>query len=191
MVNRQLAQRLLDAAGWRARLDAPIPDRCVVLGEPHTSNWDGWYAVLGMGALGVDLRWMIKAEANKWPVGPLLHRLGAVFIERGKGGAVQTAIYQFAADPGPLRLALAPSGTRKRTDHWRTGFLRIARAAQVPLVLAYVDYGRREIGFGPTLDATLPDAELRQQMARFYAGKVACKPDQASTVDWSGATSTD
>ncbi len=187
MVNRQFAQRLLDAAGWRARQDAPIPDRCVVLGEPHTSNWDGWYSVLGMGALGIDLRWMIKAEYNKALVGPMLQSLGAVFIERGKGGAVQASIDRFAADPGPLRLALAPSGTRKRTDHWRTGFLRIAREAHVPIVLAYIDYARREVGFGPTLDPALPDAELQQQMARFYADKVACKPDQKSTVDWPAA----
>ena len=124
---------------------------------------------------------MIKAEANHPPWGGLLRWTGALFVERGKGGSVQAAIDLYASGE-PLRVAIAPSGTRKRTDHWHMGFLRIARGANVPIALGYVDYARREVGIGPSLDPTLPDAELQAQMAAFYATKRASRPEHASDV---------
>lgn len=181
MTSPWLAKRLLKQAGWTARLDVPLPERCVIVAEPHTSNWDGWYLVLGSLVLGLDLRWMIKAEANRAPWGKFLSATGALYVERGKGGSVEAAAAAFDGQTR-MRVAIAPSGTRKRTDHWRTGFLRIARLAKVPIALGYVDYERREVGIGLCLDANLPDEELQATMAAFYATKTACRPEWASDV---------
>lgn len=181
MTSPWLARHLLKQAGWTARLDVPLPERCVIVAEPHTSNWDGWYLVLGSLVLDLKLRWMIKAEANRAPWGKLLSATGALYVERGKGGSVQAAADAFQG-ASRMRVAIAPSGTRKRTDHWHTGFLRIARMANVPIALGYVDYDRCEVGIGMVLDSSLPDDELQATMARFYATKTARRPECASDV---------
>lgn len=180
-MDRQAYHRLLASHGWRARVDGPVPERCVIIAEPHTSNWDGYYLVLGNLALGLDIHWMIKAEANKPMLGPFLQRTGAVFVARGRGGAVRSAVQAFASG-GPLRLAISPSGTRKATDHWHRGFLHIAREANVPIVLGFVDYGRHEVGIGPAFDAALPDRVLQERFAAYYANILPCKPSNVSAV---------
>jgi 1-acyl-sn-glycerol-3-phosphate acyltransferase len=172
---------MMRAHGWEARLDAPLPARCVVIAEPHTSNWDGYFLVLGATALDLGAHWMIKAEHRGGPVGALLRQTGAIFVERGKGGAVDAAVAAFASG-GPMRLAIAASGTRRRTDRWRSGFLQIARRAKVPIALGYIDYARKRIGIGPALDSALPDAELRAAMIAFYHDKQGKRPEQTSEI---------
>jgi 1-acyl-sn-glycerol-3-phosphate acyltransferase len=167
-----VANAMLRAQGWQSKIEAPLPERCVIVAEPHTSNWDGWFMVLGTITMRLNAKWMIKAEHQNGPIGKFLRGVGAVFVDRGKGGAVQSVIAAF--DKGePMRLSIAASGTRKYTERWRTGFLQIARGAKVPLVLGYVDYKNRIVGIGPTLDSSRSDAELEAEMAAFYAPMIA------------------
>jgi 1-acyl-sn-glycerol-3-phosphate acyltransferase len=182
-----VAKAMLRAQGWTAEVSDDLPLRCVVVAEPHTSNWDGWFLVLGSIALGLDAKWMIKAEHQRGPIGDFLRATGAVFVERGKGGAVRSVIEAFA-EGGPLRLAIAASGTRRQTDRWRTGFLQIARGSDVPLALGYVDYKRRVVGIGPTLDCHLSDEALEAAMAAFYAPIVAKFDDRKSPVKFAKST---
>ena len=183
MTPAQTARMLLRLHGWTAHVQDDLPERCVVVAEPHTSNWDGYYMVLGSLALGLEAHWMIKAEHDRGIIGDLLRKTRAVFVDRGKGGAVQSAVKAFEGKER-MRLSIAASGTRKATDHWRTGFLQIAREADVPISLGYVDYARKQVGIGPAVDSHLPDAELQAIMEAFYADKTPAIPVNASPPVW-------
>ncbi|MCB9739478.1 MAG: 1-acyl-sn-glycerol-3-phosphate acyltransferase [Deltaproteobacteria bacterium] len=183
MTPAQTARMLLRLHGWTAHVQDDLPERCVVVAEPHTSNWDGYYMVLGSLALGLEAHWMIKAEHDRGVIGDLLRKTRAVFVERGKGGAVRSVVEAFKGKER-MRLSIAASGTRKHTDHWRTGFLQIAREADVPLALGYVDYARKQVGIGPAVDCHLPDDELMAIMTEFYADKTAAIPANKSPVVW-------
>lgn len=123
---QRLASRLLRLAGWTVQ---PFPDipKAIVVGGPHTSNWDGVLGVVCGIALGLDARFMIKHSLFKGPFGWLLHKLGAIPVDRTRsGGVVGQVVEQFNASDRMI-VVVTPEGTRKSAPRWKTGFHHIAR----------------------------------------------------------------
>lgn len=167
---RWIAQRLLSLLGWRLDIRLPDEPRLVVLAAPHTSNWDGIFAVLAIFALELRMGLFVKHSAfESRLVGGLLRRAGAIAIDRrAPGGVVGQTVDAFKSRP-ELLIGLAPEGTRKRVDKWKRGFHLIATEAQVPIVCAYLDYGRKVIGTGLCLQRPgdyAPDLEAIQAFYR-------------------------
>jgi 1-acyl-sn-glycerol-3-phosphate acyltransferase len=156
----------LRAAGWLAEGAPPAIPKYVCLGVPHTSNWDGVVLLAMADALGLDMSWMIKGSWFKGPLAPLLRRLGAVEVDRG---ASKNLVGQMIAEFDRRErfvLVIPPEGTRARAEHWRSGFYHIAHGAKVPVVPAYMDYGRKRIGFGEPIHLT---GDVRADMDRIRA----------------------
>jgi len=183
---KPLARFILTLLGWRL-LDPPQrPARAVVVGYPHTSNWDALYGQLGKLALGLNARWVGKDNLFRWPFAGLLRRLGGIPVDRrAPHGFVDQMAAQFAAQPEFL-LVMAPEGTRRLTEGWKSGFYRIALAAGVPLILTTVDYARREVGILAYLEPSGdPEADIAT-IAAHYAGRQGRNPALASPIRWLG-----
>jgi len=183
---KSLARIILTLLGWRL-LDPPQrPARAVVVGYPHTSNWDALYGQLGKLALGLNARWVGKDNLFRWPFAGLLRRLGGIPVDRrAPHGFVDQMAAQFAAQPEFL-LVMAPEGTRRLTEGWKSGFYRIALAAGVPLILTTVDYARREVGILAYLEPSGdPEADIAT-IAAHYAGRQGRNPALASPIRWLG-----
>ncbi len=181
---KKLSRRLLARLGWKL-IDPPErPAQAVLLAYPHTSNWDGVYALLIKLALGLEARWVGKDTLFRWPVGGLMRRLGGIPIDRSAPrGFVAEMAAQFATHPNFL-LVIAPEGTRSLTKGWKSGFYRIALAAKVPVALAFVDYPRREAGILAYLTLTGdPDTDIAA-IARHYQGRQGKRPELASPIRW-------
>ena len=182
---RWLARQLLRALGWRFLRQLPhYPPRAVLVVAPHTSNWDGFYGLLCCLAHKLPIRFAIKKEALRFPLGLLLRPLGAIPISRARKallhkrhGQVQ-ALAALFQQPGPLLLVIAPEGTRKRAPRWRRGFYHIAQQAGVPLVLGYIDYGKKHLALGPVWHPTGSLAKDLPQLQGFYQDKVGRYPAQ-------------
>lgn len=179
---QRLAGRLLRRAGWTITGERPAAPRYVLVASPHSSNWDTAVMLLFAAHFGIRLRWVGKRESFRWPLGLLLRRLGGIPIERSGGQGVVAATAEVFRGEGPLALAIAPDGTRSARDYWRSGFYHIARAAGVPLVLSYLDWGRRRAGIGPTLPLSGDVRADMDHIRAFYAGMVGRHPDQTSRV---------
>jgi 1-acyl-sn-glycerol-3-phosphate acyltransferase len=181
-LGQRLGLAIARAAGWKIQIDEPPPVRCVIAGAPHTSNWDFLLALLFMLATGLDLRFVGKHTLFRWPFGRLMRALGGIPVDRR---ATENFVEQMVAafnTRDPLRLTMAPEGTRGRATHWRTGFYYIALGAAVPIVLGYVDYGRRVMGLGPTLHPT-GDIDADFEIIRaFFAGITGKHPERQGTV---------
>ncbi|MBP7422448.1 MAG: lysophospholipid acyltransferase family protein [Sulfuritalea sp.] len=183
---KSLARIILTLLGWRL-LDPPQrPARAVVVGYPHTSNWDALYAQLGKLALGLDAHWVGKDNLFRWPFAGILRWLGGIPVDRrAPHGFVDQMAAQFAAQPDFL-LVMAPEGTRRLTEGWKSGFYRIALAAGVPLILTTVDYARREVGILAYLEPSGdPEADIAA-IAAHYAGRQGRNPALASPIRWLG-----
>ena len=174
---RALGRRALDAFGWRVIGDAPREPKFVAIVAPHTSNWDFVVCIAAMFALDLKIRWLGKEQLFRWPLGLLLHRLGGWPVRRNTPeGLVEQAVAIISSKPKFI-LALAPEGTRSRVTRWRTGFYRIAEAAQIPIVPVVLDWGRKEViirdPVWPTGDMSTDVANLmasyHSRMARFPA----------------------
>ena len=178
---RWLARRLLSLLGWSLDIHLPDEPRLVVLAAPHTSNWDGVFAVLAILALELRMGLFVKHTAfeNRW-IGPILRRVGAIPIDRrASGGVVGQTVEAFKARP-ELLIGLAPEGTRRRVDTWKRGFHLIAREASVPIICAYLDYGRKVVGTGLRLSASGDYARDLEAIQAFYRTITPRRPENFS-----------
>ena len=165
---RWLGRTVLRLGGWR--VVGPIPDlrKAVVIAAPHSSNWDGLWGLAAKMALGIEARILGKDKLFWWPLSVVLRRLGVVPLDRSSPqGTVGQAV---AMIQGSERIwfALAPEGTRKPVKEWKSGFIRIARMAQVPIVPAYFHYPDKVIGFGAPFHTSGDDAADMAAVRRWY-----------------------
>ncbi|PKW28079.1 1-acyl-sn-glycerol-3-phosphate acyltransferase [Phycicoccus duodecadis] len=171
-----VAKAVLRAARWKAV--GEVPRTGILVGAPHTSNWDFVMMLLVMWRGDVTPRVLIKHELFRGALGPLLHRLGGIPLDREHPGEVVRELVREARSGEPFLLVLAAEGTREKGEYWKSGFWRIARAANLPIALAFIDGPSRTAGFGPTL---IPTADVRadmDQVRAFYADKRGVHPER-------------
>jgi len=145
---RWLARTLLRIGGWRVVGAVPDFPKAVLIGAPHSSNWDGIWGLAVKVALGLDVRVFAKHQLFWWPLGPILRRLGVIKVNRGDTrGLVEQTLDRFRNEER-FWVGIAPEGTRKRVERWKPGFWKIAKAAGVPVVPAYFHYPEKIIGIG-------------------------------------------
>lgn len=173
-LSRWCARMLMRLGGWRMVGEFPDVPKLVLIGAPHSSNWDGVWGFAAKMALGLDIRILGKKELFWWPMGPILRRLGVIAIDRKAPGGfvVQTAETIRVADQ--FWLGIAPEGTRKQVKEWKSGFWKIAHAADVPVLLAYFHYPDKVIGIGPlfrTSDDPVADMARIREWYRPWQGR--------------------
>lgn len=152
--------------------------KCLITGAPHTSNWDA-IMILGFSfVFGLELFWLTKHTAFRWPFGGLVRWLGGLPVDRRKSNNLVEQTAQMFRDAERLHVVIAPEGTRKKAERWKTGFYYIALQANIPIVLGVLDYKRRQGGFGITINPT-GDIEADMKLIRdFYSDITGKNPDQ-------------
>lgn len=164
---------MLRVLGWKLEGVFPNVPKAVLVAAPHTSNWDGAITLGVVLAMRLNIHWMGKDSMFRWPFGRLLRWMGGIPVNRSTGrGLVQTTIDRFAENEHYIML-ISPEGTRSATHEWKTGFYKIARGANVPVVLAYIDFARKVVGFGPLVRARDDMDQDIQAIRAFYNDKVA------------------
>ncbi len=170
-VLRTLSQVFLKCAGWK--IEGALPahiSKCVLIAAPHTSNWDLPYTLMTAFVLRLHIYWMGKEAIFKPPFRGLMRWLGGISVNREKSSnMVEASAQAIRHATHPLQLVVPPEGTRSQVRYWKTGFYYIALGAQVPIVLAYMDYSRKVAGLGPVFHPTGDiEADMRSIQA-FYA----------------------
>jgi 1-acyl-sn-glycerol-3-phosphate acyltransferase len=181
-VFKLLARIFLDWSGWETVGTMAADKKLVLIGAPHTSNWDLIHLFAIESILDVKTSWIGKHTLFWWPLGPILRALGGIPIRRDHPKGVVEQIVRAFDEVEALRLTIAPEGTRGYAPYWKSGFYRIAKAAGVPIQLGFVDFAQRRAGFGPTV---VPSDDVRADMDKiraFYADKSARYPDQVSEI---------
>ncbi len=177
-----IARFLLRLGGWTPVGGVPDIPKAVFVAAPHTSNWDGVWALIYKVAIGLDIKFFAKQSLFWFPLGILLRGLGAVPLDRKRAGsAVDQAVAQFENNDS-FFFGLAPEGTRSRRPHWKSGFYRIAEAANVPIVLGFLDYGERELGLGPIVDVNIGQQAVLAECRKFYANVKGRWPEKFGPV---------
>ncbi len=176
MDQQALARRVLGLRRWQVVGSVPPEPVIVMVAAPHTSNWDFTLMLELARALGVQPRFLMKRESFRGPADGVLRRLGGVPVDRDAAAGLVDDLVAHARGADRLALVLAPEGTRRKTDHWKSGFYRIAQQAEIPLVLCFIDKPTRTMGCGPTLR---PSGDVKADMdviREFYADKHGIVP---------------
>jgi 1-acyl-sn-glycerol-3-phosphate acyltransferase len=158
-------------AVMRFRVEGEIPDepKLVVSVAPHTSNWDFIVGMGAMFALDLNIKFLAKDTLFRPPMGAIFRWMGGIPVDRTMPhGVVGEAVQAFETSD-KLLLAIAPEGTRSRVKHFRSGFLHIAQGAQVPLLLASFDWGRRSVRLGPPFELSDDLAADLAKIEAYYA----------------------
>lgn len=163
---RWLGRSFLRLFGWRVVGTLPDIPKLVMIVAPHSSNWDGLWGMAAKIAMGLEVRVLGKAQLFWWPLSPLLTKLGVLPIDRSSPqGTVEQAIMLIKRSDR-MWFTLTPEGTRKKVQKWKSGFLKIARRADVPILMTYFHYPDKIVGIGdvfyPTGDAEVDMAKIRE-----------------------------
>ena len=156
------ARLCLLLTGWTVEGSKPRVPRYVLIAAPHTSNWD-FFIGLAVGlSCGIRCHWLGKNTLFWGPMGPVMRWLGGIPVDRTKRNSlVEQTICCFKGNR-ELGLVVCPEGTRSKGDRWRTGFYHIAKGADIPIVLAYIDFGKKTAGFGPVFK---PGSNMEKDLA--------------------------
>ena len=174
----RVVQRVLIALyrwkGWRLEGEKPPCDKFIILGAPHTSNWDFIFFIGAAHELGIQPSFMGKHTLFEGPQRNFMLDMGGIPVVRHKsGGYVQSVIEAFA-QADEMALVIAPEGSRTSKGEWRSGFYHIALGAGVPIVPAWVNHETMRGGLG---DPIMPTGDYRADLARIAAFYREKRPD--------------
>lgn len=174
MLRRAFARSVLRLARWRTV--GEVPRTGILVGAPHTSNWD-WVAMLLLTwSQGVQARVLIKRELFRGPLAALLRVTGGIPLDRRNPGETVRALLAEAARDDRFLLVLAAEGTRGRGEYWKSGFYRMAQQTGLPIALGFIDGPSRTMGFGPTFAPTGDVGADMDRLRAFYLDKHGVRP---------------
>ena len=183
---QRLSRFILRISGWTLVEEMPAEKKYVMVGAHHTSGWDWVMAVLIMASLGLKPRWVGKEALFRGIAGPIVRWAGGISVVRGARQNFVGQIADVYKSSKELVIALAPEGTRKHVDHWKTGFYHIALEAKVSVAMAFVDYSKKICGVGGHF---LPSGDLESDMKilrKFYNGVAGKFPEKQGVVQLKG-----
>ncbi|HSD53739.1 MAG TPA: 1-acyl-sn-glycerol-3-phosphate acyltransferase [Burkholderiales bacterium] len=181
-VGGRFAGVLLRLIGWRTVFVPPPRPKSVIIAYPHTSNWDFVVGLLGRASLQFRCHFAAKDTLFRGPFGDWLRRVGGIPVNRREPTGFVGQLTAEFAHRTEFHLVFTPEGTRSRNEYWKSGFYRLARAARVPLGLAFIDYARREVGVGAWLDLTGDQEADLERICAFYADKRGRRHELAGPI---------
>ena len=136
---------ILKKMGWAFKVNLTMPDKCIIVIAPHTSNWDFILGELGIHSVGMKAGFLMKDTWFFFPLGPMLKALGGIPVNRRQHGNLTQSIVQAYSETPKMAIGVTPEGTRSANPNWHKGAIFMAREAQVPMVMAYFDYKERVV----------------------------------------------
>lgn len=177
-----LARYILKLIGWKAVGELPGTPKYVMIGYPHTSNWDVPLGLLIFTALGIRLHWVGKHTLFKRPFGWFVKKMGGIPLNRSTTKNFVQQVIDIFNNSKELILTVSPEGTRGKTSYWKTGFYYIAVGAKVPIATGFLDYSKKTGGFGPLVR---PTGDIETDFKTFntiYSGMLGKHPEDMAEI---------
>ena len=164
-----IAKNILKLAGWRLGIVLPNEKKFMLIGAPHTSNWDFPLTILTFWTLDRKIKWVGKIQMFCGPLHYLFTALGGIPVDRNSSHGFIEQIADKIKQSDEMVLTIAPEGTRSKTQYWKSGFYHIAMAADIPICLGYIDYQTKKIGFEKLIYPTGNIETDMKLIAEFYS----------------------
>lgn len=177
------SQFILRITGWTLVGQLPPEKKFMCLAAPHTSMWDGLWMVLAAFSLGFRPSYLVKSTYVDGIFGPLILWSGGIPVLSGAGANKVEEVVAMVAQQDEIGLLLAPAGTRGKRDGWRSGFYHIAKGADLPIYLAFLDFGTKRMGLNDTPLILSDDIKAdMDKIRKFYAGMVGKHPEKTTPM---------
>jgi len=179
---KKFAHFVLKLFGWTLEVQMPIEKKFVLIGAPHTSNWDFPLALLVFWTLEPKVYWLAKMQIFRGPLYYLFTALGGIPIDRSSPHGLINKITDRFNQSEEMILTIAPEGTRSKTEYWKSGFYYIALSAKVPVCLGYIDYSVRKLGFKQIIYPTGNTDSDMKIIADFYKNFKGKRPQNQGPI---------
>lgn len=164
--------------GWKIVGEFPDIKKSITIFAPHTAHIDAIYGKMGFTELGVKYKFLSKKELFFFPMNLIMKKFGSIPV---RGVKDKNAIYQVVdllSSTDELHIVISPEGWIKRMPKWNKGFYYMASKAQVPIVVGYLDYAKKEMGVKGVIYDTTDFKTVMRQINEFYADVTGKNPDQ-------------
>ncbi len=175
-VRRRIVALLWRLLGWKFVGDPPTAKAGILLGVPHTSNWDYVAMLMICWHAGITPKFLGKIELFKFPFGALARFSGGIPVDRANPHALVPELIRRVEAGEEFFLVVAPEGTRSKQKFWKSGFYRLASVTKLPVSLGFIDRATKTAGFGPTIQITDNVADDMDILRAFYADKTGVHP---------------
>jgi 1-acyl-sn-glycerol-3-phosphate acyltransferase len=183
-----IGKLILNIAGYKIIDTTPKGvqkyQKAVMIAAPHTSNWDYVYTMAALYALDVPIKYLGKASLFKFPLGILIKKLGGIPVRREQKNNMVKDMAKMIVDSTEQMILIIPAeGTRSYSKEWKSGFYHIANAAHVPIILGFLDFGKKEVGF---IDEFIPTGDYETDLKNIqkkYIGITPKHPELYSLKD--------
>jgi len=154
-MKKRIAKFIFFIFGWKTQYPKKFKvQKSVIIAAPHTSNWDIVFSLAVYWKEGINAKFLIKNSYTNSFFGFFFKWLGAIGVDRKKHNNLVDYSVELFNNSETLILMVSPEGTRKKVDKWKTGFYHIAKNANVPVSLAYLDYTKKNAGVGDVYSLT-------------------------------------
>lgn len=163
--------------GWKTKGSKPKEKKYIMIVAPHTSFWDFFVGVAARSIFRLDTKYLGKKELFRFPLGWLLRWLGGYPVDRSNAAGMVESVVELFNSKEAFSIAIAPEGTRKKVDKLKTGFWRIAKGANIPIVMVGFDFKRKLV---EVREPFMP-GDMEEDLARvmdYYKGVTGKHPDQ-------------
>ena len=177
-IPRPITRTIFKLTGWRqVSQSVPTSGVGILIGAPHTSNWDFPGMLVMTGDLGISIKYFGKASLFKRPFGGFMRMLGGIPIDRSNPARIVADIIARIKGGERFYLVITPEGTRGKGKYWKSGFYRIALDAGLDITLGYIDRPTKTIGLGPTFTPSGDVVADMDFIREFYADKQGWHPE--------------
>ena len=172
--------------GWQLFGQKPDLGKFIIIVAPHTSNWDFFIGGLYLNTRGIKSKILIKKEAFFFPLGLIFKMIGGIPVDRYKRNNISGQMVDLFNRSKKMILIITPEGTRKKVSNWKKGFHRIAKQANIPVILAFIDYVRKTVGIKKVFELTDDINADMIRLKKYYKNitpKYPCKFSESTDND--------
>ena len=170
--------KILKLLGWKIVGEYPDIKKSISIFAPHTAHSDAIYGKLGYTELGVNYRFLSKKELFFFPMNLIMKKLGSMPVRGVKG---KNAIYQVTEmlnNADELHIVVSPEGWIEKVTEWNRGFYFMATKANVPIVVTYLDYEKKEMGIKGVIYDVEDFQTVMKQINTMYKDVKGKRPEQ-------------
>jgi 1-acyl-sn-glycerol-3-phosphate acyltransferase len=172
-----LGRFTMGLTGWRFEGELPDVSKMVLIVAPHTSNWDFPVGLQAKLALRLGGTFIGKHSLFRWPFGIFMRWLGGIPVNRNAASGFVDEVASALREADRMTVVIAPEGTRRRVEQWKSGFYRIAHEAGVPILPVAFDYSRRVISFAPLFHPTGDYEQDLVELRSNYRPQMGLRPE--------------
>ena len=130
---------------WKFIGSFPEDEKYIIAVVPHSSYFDLIIAVLIRTYSGLKIKFIGKKELFNPITSFFFKFLGGIPVDRNRNENLVDAVVDLFKTNKIEILAIAPEGTRKKVNKWKTGFYYIALKTKLPILMVSFDYNRKEV----------------------------------------------